>query len=78
LPRDSSQTLALLVFRALLSAERDDHATGRPLVNWPTPRLLQVPGVMTLEEGRTSLSGLTHHVGLNGDCGPTCEPTSRD
>jgi chromosome segregation and condensation protein ScpB len=35
LPRDSSDTLALLVSRGLLSAERDDHATGRPLVYRP-------------------------------------------
>ena len=32
LPRDSSETLALLLSRALLCAERDDHAMGRPLV----------------------------------------------
>src|SRR5437899_403884 len=32
LPRDSSATLALLVSRGLLSAEKDEHATGRPLV----------------------------------------------
>jgi chromosome segregation and condensation protein ScpB len=32
LPRDSSATLALLVSRGLLSAEKDGHATGRPLV----------------------------------------------
>jgi chromosome segregation and condensation protein ScpB len=32
LPRDSSETLALLLSRGLLCAERDDHAMGRPLV----------------------------------------------
>jgi hypothetical protein len=52
LPRDSSETLALLLSRGLLSAERDDHATGRPLVYQPTPRLLQLLGVETLEEAR--------------------------
>jgi chromosome segregation and condensation protein ScpB/DNA-binding XRE family transcriptional regulator len=50
LPRDSSETLALLLSRGLLCAERDDHATGRPLVYRPTPRLLQVFRVETLEE----------------------------
>jgi hypothetical protein len=44
LPRDSSETLALLLSRGLLFAERDDHATGRPLVYRPTPRLLQLLG----------------------------------
>ena len=57
LPRDSSETLALLVSRGLLSAERDDHATGRPLVYRPTPRLLQLLGAETLEEARGRLSG---------------------
>jgi chromosome segregation and condensation protein ScpB len=52
LPRDSSETLALLLSRGLLSAERDDHATGRPLVYRPTPRVLQLLGVATLEEAR--------------------------
>jgi chromosome segregation and condensation protein ScpB len=56
LPRDSSETLALLVSRGLLSAERDDHATGRPLVYRPTPRLLQLLGTETLEEVRASLA----------------------
>ena len=32
-PRDSSETLALLLSQGLLSAERDDHAVGRP---WST------------------------------------------
>jgi transcriptional regulator with XRE-family HTH domain len=44
LPRDSSETLALLLSRGLLCAERDDHAMGRPLVYRPTPRLLQLLG----------------------------------
>jgi chromosome segregation and condensation protein ScpB len=44
LPRDSSETLALLLSRGLLCAKRDDHSTGRPLVYRPTPRLLQLLG----------------------------------
>jgi chromosome segregation and condensation protein ScpB len=52
LPRDSSETLALLLSRGLLCAERDDQAMGRPLVYRPTPRLLQLLGVETLEEAR--------------------------
>jgi chromosome segregation and condensation protein ScpB/DNA-binding XRE family transcriptional regulator len=52
LPRDSSETLALLLSRGLLCAERDDHANGRPLVYRPTPRLLQLLGAETLEEVR--------------------------
>jgi chromosome segregation and condensation protein ScpB len=52
LPRDSSETLALLLSRGLLCAERDDHAIGRALVYGPTPRLLQLLGVETLEEAR--------------------------
>jgi segregation and condensation protein B len=55
LPRDSSETLALLLSRGLLCAERDDHATGRPLVYGATPRLLQLLGVETLEEARARL-----------------------
>ncbi|MDQ6898655.1 MAG: SMC-Scp complex subunit ScpB [Candidatus Dormibacteraeota bacterium] len=55
LPRDSSETLALLLSRGLLCADRDDHATGRPLVYRPTPRLLQVLGTQTLEEARVRL-----------------------
>jgi chromosome segregation and condensation protein ScpB/DNA-binding XRE family transcriptional regulator len=55
LPRDSSETLALLLSRDLLCAERDDHATGRPLVYRPTPRLLQLLGAQTLEEARDRL-----------------------
>ena len=57
LPRDSSETLALLLSRGLLCAERDDHATGRPLVYRPTPRLLQLLGVETLEEARGRMRG---------------------
>jgi hypothetical protein len=52
LPRDSSETLALLLSRGSLFAEGDDHATGRPLVYRPTPRLLQLLGAETLEEVR--------------------------
>jgi chromosome segregation and condensation protein ScpB len=55
LPRDSSETLALLLSRGLLCAERDDHATGRPLIYRPTPRLLQLLGAGTLEEARTRM-----------------------
>jgi chromosome segregation and condensation protein ScpB len=55
LPRDSSETLALLLSRRLLCAERDDHATGRPLVYRPTPRLLQLLHAETLEEARGGL-----------------------
>jgi hypothetical protein len=51
-PRDSSETLAVLLSRGLLAAERDDHAMGRPLVYRPTPRLLQLLGAETLEEAR--------------------------
>src|SRR5437870_13536644 len=62
LPRDSSETLALLLSRGLLCAERDDHAMGRPLVYQPTPRLLQPLGVETLEEARTRLGVSTGYV----------------
>jgi chromosome segregation and condensation protein ScpB len=55
LPRDSSETLALLLSRGLLCADRDDHAMGRPLVYRPTPRLLQLVEVETLEEARRKL-----------------------
>jgi chromosome segregation and condensation protein ScpB/DNA-binding XRE family transcriptional regulator len=55
LPRDSSETLALLLSRGLLCADRDDHASGRPLVYRPTPRLLQLLGAQTLEEARVRL-----------------------
>jgi chromosome segregation and condensation protein ScpB len=61
LPRDSSETLALLLSRGLLCADRDDHAMGRPLVYRPTPRLLQLLGVETLEEVRGKLGALTNY-----------------
>jgi chromosome segregation and condensation protein ScpB len=57
LPRDSSETLALLLSRGLLCAERDDHALGRPLVYRPTPRLLQLIGAETLEDARGRMRG---------------------
>jgi chromosome segregation and condensation protein ScpB len=50
LPRDSSETLALLLSRGLLCAERDDYATGRPLVYRPT-----------LEEVRARLAAPVDH-----------------
>jgi len=37
IPRDGSETLALLVSRGLLAAERDEGAQGRPNVYRPTP-----------------------------------------
>jgi chromosome segregation and condensation protein ScpB len=52
LPRDSSETLALLLSRGFLCADRDNHANGRPLVYRPTPWLLQLLGAETLEEVR--------------------------
>jgi hypothetical protein len=55
LSRDSSETLALLVSRGLLEADRDDHANGRPLVYRPTPGLLQLLGAETLEEARMKM-----------------------
>ena len=55
LPRDSSETLGLLLSRGLLCADRDDHAMGRALVYRPTPRLLQLVEVETLEEARRKL-----------------------
>jgi chromosome segregation and condensation protein ScpB len=61
LPRDSSETLALLLSRGLLCAERDDHASGRPLVYRPTPRLLQVLGAETLEEARQRMGVPADH-----------------
>src|SRR6202022_2876249 len=57
LARDSSETLALLLSRGLLCADRDDHAMGRPLIYRPTPRLLQLLGVETLEEARVRMRG---------------------
>ncbi|PZR88678.1 MAG: hypothetical protein DLM67_20170 [Candidatus Nephthysia bennettiae] len=61
LPRDSSETLALLLSRGLLSAERDDHANGRPLVYRPTTRLLQLLGAETLEEVRGRMGILAEY-----------------
>jgi chromosome segregation and condensation protein ScpB/DNA-binding XRE family transcriptional regulator len=55
LPRDSSETLVLLLSRGMLCADRDDQATGRPLVYQPTPRLLHLLGVQTLEEARVRM-----------------------
>jgi chromosome segregation and condensation protein ScpB len=55
LPRDSSETLVLLLSRGLLCADRDDHSMGRPLVYRPTVRLLQMLGAQTLEEARRRL-----------------------
>jgi chromosome segregation and condensation protein ScpB len=69
LPRDSSETLALLLSRGLLCADRDDHAMGRPLVYRPTPRLLQLVEVETLEEARRKL-------GVPTDYGYAWEPPS--
>jgi chromosome segregation and condensation protein ScpB len=60
LPRDSSATLALLVSRGLLSAEKDEHATGRPRVYRATPGLLQLVGAETLEEVRGRLDAVRH------------------
>jgi transcriptional regulator with XRE-family HTH domain len=60
LPRDSSATLALLVSRGLLSAEKGEHATGRPLVYRATPGLLQLLGAETLEEVRGRLDAVRH------------------
>jgi chromosome segregation and condensation protein ScpB len=61
LPRDSSETLALLLSRGLLCADRDDQAMGRPLAYRPTPRLLQLLGVETLEEVQGKLGVLTNY-----------------
>ena len=61
LPRDSSETLALLLSRGLLCADRDDHAMGRPLVYRPTPRLLQLLKVETLEEAKRAIAGPVEH-----------------
>src|SRR5207302_8560003 len=61
LPRDSSETLVLLLSRGLLCADRDDHANGRPLVYRPTPRLLQLIGAETLEEARRAMAVTAEH-----------------
>jgi hypothetical protein len=50
----------------LLSADRDDDATGRPLVYRPTPRLLQLLGSETLEEARVRLRVPTDHRSETG------------
>jgi hypothetical protein len=44
----------------LLSAEKDEHATGRPLVYRATPGLLQLLGAETLEEVRGRLDAVRH------------------
>ncbi len=62
IPRDGSETLALLVSRGLLAAERDEGAQGRPNVYRPTPQLLQAFGVQTLEELREGM-GITKPSG---------------
>ncbi len=62
IPRDGSETLALLVSRGLLAAERDEGAQGRPNVYRPTPELLQAFGVQTLEELREGM-GITKPSG---------------
>jgi chromosome segregation and condensation protein ScpB len=67
LPRDSSETLGLLLSRGLLCADRDDHAMGRPLVYRPTPRLLKLVEAETLEEARLKL-------GVPTDYGYAWEP----
>ena len=62
IPRDCSETLALLVSRGLLAAERDDNAHGRPNVYRPTPQLRQAFGAQTLEELRERM-GITKPPG---------------
>ena len=64
IPRDCSETLALLVSRGLLAAERDDNAQGRPNVYRPTPLLLQAFDVQTLEELRAGM-GITKPAGAS-------------
>jgi chromosome segregation and condensation protein ScpB len=61
LPRDSSETLVLLLSRGLLWADRDERAIGRPLVYRPTPRLLEYPGVETMEEARARMGMAADH-----------------
>ena len=63
-PRDSSETLALLLSQGLLSAERDDHAVGRALVYGPTPRLLQLLRAETLEEARQAMQRAASYPSL--------------
>src|SRR3989442_14954841 len=55
----------LLLSRGLLAAERDDYATGCPLVYPPTPRLLQLLGVETLEEARWRMEVPADHGSLS-------------
>ena len=74
LPRDSSETLALLLSRGLLAAERDDHALGRPLVYRPTPRLLQLLGAETLEEVRVRLRVPADYRSQTGPASETAPP----
>ena len=62
IPRDCSETLALLVSCGLLAAERDEGAQGRPNVYRPTPQLLQAFGVQTLKELREGM-GITKPSG---------------
>ncbi|MBJ7600022.1 SMC-Scp complex subunit ScpB [Candidatus Nephthysia bennettiae] len=73
LPRDSSETLALLLSRGLLCADRDDHAIGRPLIYRPTPRLLQLLGTQTPEEARVRL-GVSAQCRLESAVSPEQEP----
>jgi chromosome segregation and condensation protein ScpB len=75
LPRDSSETLALLLFRGLLCAERDDHAIGRALIYAPTPRLLQLLDVETLEEARGRLE-VSADVPISAAGSPESVPTA--
>jgi hypothetical protein len=50
------ETLALLLSRGLLCADRDDHANGRPLGCRPTPRLLQLLAAETLEVAKRAMA----------------------
>jgi hypothetical protein len=63
LPRDSLETLALLLSRGLLCAERDDHANGHPLVYRPTPRSLPLLRVETMEEAQVRMGGSADQPG---------------
>ena len=74
LPRDSSETLALLLSRGLICAYRDDHAIGRPLIYAPTPRLLQLLDVATLEEAKRRMGVPTHY--RSGGSMPESEPSA--
>src|SRR5207245_8902905 len=64
------------------SVDRDDHATGRPLVYRATPRLLQLLGAETLEEVRGRLGETGKNRGRPGSGGAqdggmpeTCAPS---